>query len=243
MAGGKRAHGRDTFNGGITVEQRIRNYVNELFKNAPKTPRAEDVKNEIIGNTLEKYGELRAGGMDEETAFATAISYIGNVDALINEYSKDEDAQRLEGEERKYDNIRAILLSVSVALYILSVVPVILFNGSSLAVCMMFAMIAVATGIIIYRANMKRPHWNSRSDARDSEQPSAERKSEKSSVSGALWAIVVLVYLLVSFLTGGWHITWIIFLIGVAVDNIITAVFDYNGNSADADSAHKGEKK
>ena len=51
------------------MEQRIRNYVNEIFKNAPKTPQAEEVKNEILGNTLEKYNELKAEGKDDETAF------------------------------------------------------------------------------------------------------------------------------------------------------------------------------
>ena len=50
------------------MEQRIRNYVNEIFKNAPKTPQAEEVKNEILGNTLEKYNELKAEGKDDETA-------------------------------------------------------------------------------------------------------------------------------------------------------------------------------
>ena len=45
-------------------------------------------------------------------------------------------------------------------------------------------------------------------------------------VSGALWALTLCAYLLVSFLTGAWYITWMIFLIAAAVDNIIKAIFD-----------------
>ena len=38
--------------------------------------------------------------------------------------------------------------------------------------------------------------------------------------------IVVVVYLLISFWTMHWGITWIIFLIAAAIDNIIKAIFE-----------------
>ncbi|HEX3025726.1 MAG TPA: hypothetical protein VHR42_00630, partial [Clostridia bacterium] len=48
----------------------------------------------------------------------------------------------------------------------------------------------------------------------------------RKSISSVLWPLVVITYLLVSFFTGQWGITWIIFLIGVAIENIIRAVFE-----------------
>lgn len=48
-------------------------------------------------------------------------------------------------------------------------------------------------------------------------------------VSGAIWALTVLVYILVSFATGAWHITWVIFLIAVAIVNIVKAIMISNG--------------
>lgn len=35
------------------------------------------------------------------------------------------------------------------------------------------------------------------------------------------WVVVVLVYMLVSFLTGWWHLTWLIFLIAVVLESLI----------------------
>ena len=42
-----------------------------------------------------------------------------------------------------------------------------------------------------------------------------------------MWSLIVALYLIISFLTGAWHITWIIFLIGGAVDSLLKAVLDY----------------
>ncbi len=92
------------------MDKRIENHINELFKYAPKTPQAEEVKSEILSNTLEKFNELKAEGKDDETAFAIAISYIGNVSELINEYSKDRDAIEMRQSVEKHKARQAMLL-------------------------------------------------------------------------------------------------------------------------------------
>ncbi len=53
-----------------------------------------------------------------------------------------------------------------------------------------------------------------------------QRKTAIGSVSGAIWALTVAFYFVVSFSTGAWHISWIIFLIAFAVNMIIKALFD-----------------
>jgi hypothetical protein len=40
--------------------------------------------------------------------------------------------------------------------------------------------------------------------------------------SGIIWAVLVVIYFLISFLTGAWSVTWIILVIGVVVQRIIT---------------------
>lgn len=40
--------------------------------------------------------------------------------------------------------------------------------------------------------------------------------------SGIIWAVLVVIYFLVSFLTGAWSVTWIILVLGVVVQRIIT---------------------
>ncbi|MBQ7321215.1 MAG: hypothetical protein IJW99_03885 [Clostridia bacterium] len=49
------------------------------------------------------------------------------------------------------------------------------------------------------------------------------------SINSALWMLVLVVYFLLSFATGAWHITWLTFLIGIALSNILRAIFDLIG--------------
>ncbi len=44
-------------------------------------------------------------------------------------------------------------------------------------------------------------------------------------ILGSFWLIAVCVYIVVSFLTNAWHITWIIFLIAAAVASLIRGIF------------------
>lgn len=217
------------------MDKRIENHINELFKYAPKTPQAEEVKSEILSNTLEKFNELKAEGKDDETAFAIAISYIGNVSELINEYSKDRDAIEMRQSVEKHKARQAMLLSIAVALYIMCVVPVIVLGESGneiLGVCLMLVMIAVATGLIIYRSATKKLYTVEGAPTvvpfvEPISKEAKKRSIIRKNVMSAMWTIVVAVYLLVSFLTGAWHITWIIFIIAGAASSLIEAVFDY----------------
>lgn len=219
------------------MNERIENYINELFKNAPKTPQTEEVKNEIIGNTIEKFNELKLEGKDDEAAFNIAVSHIGNVSELIDEYAKDEDAMAMRDAVQKHKEKQALLLSVAVALYILCVVPVIMLAELGLeilGICLMFIMVAVATGLIIYRASTSKL-YTVNSDPKVqavtySVPPTKEQMRRglvRRNILSAVWAVIVALYLLISFLTGAWHITWIIFIIGGVVDNLLKAVFDY----------------
>ena len=141
-------------------------------------------------------------------------------------------------ELRRYRVRSGILTSIAVALYILCWVPLVAFSvfwdpefGSIFGIVMMMVMIAVATALLIIKDSMK-PTWLS--DRKSSSDPdgsehSPDGKQRKSPVQkalgSALWILTVAVYLLVSFQCGAWHLTWLIFLIAVALDNIMDALF------------------
>ena len=40
------------------MQEKIRNHINELFAEAPKTRKAMDLKEEMTQNTIEKYEDL-----------------------------------------------------------------------------------------------------------------------------------------------------------------------------------------
>lgn len=117
---------------------------------------------------------------------------------------------------------------------------------------LMFIMIAVATALRVYMKKTK-PHFGKGvkvddadddndddcdDDDRDGDsdgKPEGKKKKKKkrsrrspiyAAISGALWIVTVCLYLQISSATGYWHVTWLIFLMATAVDEIIKAVFD-----------------
>ena len=122
-------------------------------------------------------------------------------------------------------------LAISVGLYILSLVAIILFSAlfeqEIIGVCLFFTIIAVATGLIIYSSIVY---------GKDKEEEvKKEKKRSNSTLKGITGIIGVIVYLLVSFITGAWHITWIIFLAVALVNAIIKLIFGLNDDSCDCE--------
>jgi hypothetical protein len=67
------------------MNEKLRNHVNILFAAAPKTAKAEEIKEELLTNLNDKYNDLLANGYDSTAAFHIALSDIGNMDELFRE--------------------------------------------------------------------------------------------------------------------------------------------------------------
>ena len=52
--------------------------------------------------------------------------------------------------------------------------------------------------------------------------PAKRRRKIAGSLIGAMWCLVTALYFIVSFATGAWHVTWIMFLIGASLSCVIT---------------------
>ena len=66
------------------------------------------------------------------------------------------------------------------------------------------------------------------------EQQQKEMERRKA-YSSALWLLVVAAYFLISFATGAWYITWIIFLIGAAMEQVVRAAATPEGEAQGRD--------
>ncbi|MDL2318508.1 permease prefix domain 1-containing protein [Eubacteriales bacterium OttesenSCG-928-A19] len=152
----------------------------------------------------------------------------------------DEPAQAVAVDPEYQKHHKAMVVSVAVMLYILSPVAVIFFGGK-LGLILLFVMLAAGTGLLIYNGMTSSgkpasgPADMPASDAphaEESELPrrkmSKDQRSFFGALSSALWLITVSLYFLISFSTGAWHITWIIFLIAAAANNMLKAFMDMN---------------
>lgn len=65
------------------MNEKIRNHIEMLFFNAPRTRRAFELKEELLSNSEERYQDLIANGVSPEDAFQNVVNSIGNVSELF----------------------------------------------------------------------------------------------------------------------------------------------------------------
>lgn len=64
------------------MREKLKDYVNALFRGAPDTPRNRELREEILQNTLDRFDDLVAQGCSEDSAYAQAVASIGDVSQL-----------------------------------------------------------------------------------------------------------------------------------------------------------------
>src|SRR5690606_11810568 len=67
------------------MNMNIKRYVDQWFKDIPKSEEKEMIKQEIIDNLEEKVQDLIKQGEDKESAVQQAISEFGNIEELKTE--------------------------------------------------------------------------------------------------------------------------------------------------------------
>lgn len=203
-------------------------YVDLLFAGAAG---AEDIKQEILQNTLDRYDDLLSQGKTPQAAYQLAISGIGDVNEILSScqeaytdaappaqpkvsYSENEESSADSGK-------RKLLKAIAIALFILCAIPVLILENS-LGVCACLAMVAV--GVAVLTVNGKEEEQTHSASA------PAEVKHSRSAVNrgitGAIWCVGICGYFLLSFSTGLWHITWLVFPTLGCICGFVDACFD-----------------
>lgn len=120
---------------------------------------------------------------------------------------------------------RALLLSLGIFLYFVSVTSIIIFEelglSSIIGVSSFLIICGIATSLIIYQGIV----YSRKEEIKEKEEESPKLKLVKESVA----IIFSIIYLIISFSTNAWHITWIIWLIYAVIEKIIKILFDLGG--------------
>jgi len=218
--------------GGIKMIEKFRVKLNELFENAPQTSRARELKEELLANLMDRYNDLVASGKSEEEAFSIALAGIGDIDELIiglkDSYEFNPEQMRKDREKR------AFILSISIGMYIMSVVILILLTSvfrvsGDLAICIMLTIDAFATCLIIYNA-VSRPKYIKADDTiveefKEWKSANNTEKEVVNSIKSIMWLVIITLYFLLSFTLRIWSFSWILFIIGAAIERVITLIF------------------
>lgn len=153
----------------------IKNYVESVFVNLPRTSEMHQLKEDMLTNMEDKYLQLKADGESENEAIGTVLSEFGNIDEIIEEYNLETETEQVDkhsvqlSEEQVEEFMQhrtkfGMAIATGVALCILSPAMMLLFRevanlftASStamdridlLSVIPLFFFIAIAVGIFI----------------------------------------------------------------------------------------------
>lgn len=197
-------------------------YVRLLFAG---TPDSYDMQQEILQNTLDRYDDLIAQGKAPEAAYRLAISGIGDINEIVGNVQTQPSSAPAPVREQQEDpqdiSKKKLMRAISIALYICCVIPVLVLGdvgNGVLGVCLMFVIIAAATVLMV---------MSSASKENPEEKEDDEPKTELGKAVKSIWGIATLgIYLVISFWSGAWFITWLIFPIMGAVQGLVKAIID-----------------
>lgn len=207
------------------MREQLIQYVNLLFAGASDI---EEIKQEILQNTLDRYDDLISQGKSPEAAYRLAISGIGDVNEILGSASRTtpemhtqvvRNVMHDEGEDIRNKKLRA----VAIAMYILCAVPLFLlseFGLETLGLCLTLGLVAAATYLMLL----------TRKKGEDDVPAETEKQTPqwelKKSIGNLTWAIGLAVYFVMSFMTGAWYVTWVLFPITGCVQGLINAIVD-----------------
>ncbi|MDD3972015.1 MAG: permease prefix domain 1-containing protein [Clostridia bacterium] len=199
------------------MDNKLKAYVDNLFKNAPATAKAYEVKEEILQNLKDKYNDLIAEGKSENEAYKIAIESIGDLTELFIELEKETVPDN--SKQEKYMALKA----VTAMIFVLALVPLAMsFSGRAVLFNILAVVILIAIGIIlsVYNSSNK-PGYKYYGGQAYKMAEIARKNNIRKSVSGFLWLITIVLYFIVSFQTHAWHLTWLMFLLAAAIECIL----------------------
>ena len=201
------------------MREQLIQYVDLLFAGAVD---CADIKQEILQNTLDRYDDLIAEGKVPEAAYRLAISGIGDINEILGTPAPGgAPVSHCAPAVQADDPLKRLFRAVAVALYILSPTPLFILSEMGMAtigLCGTLAIVAVATVFIILGGKK----------AVRTEEPveSTPGQELKKSISSLIWTIGLVLYFILSFSSGAWHITWLVFPLCAAVQGLAKAILD-----------------
>ena len=201
------------------MREQLISYVDLLFAGAED---ADEIKQEILQNTLDRYDDLLSQGKSPQAAYSLAISGIGDISEIL-EHRAIPSAPLPAAPAPAVNNNKRIMRAAAIGMYICCVIPVIALSNmgsGTLGIVLMFLMIAAATVLLILADDGKKAK-----DDNDYETGSC-RCPVRKTVNKIISTLGLCVYFIISFATGAWYITWVLFPIIGCVKGLVNAIID-----------------
>lgn len=204
---------------------KIKNYVNDLFKEVKSTRKSEELKEEIVADLEEKYQDLIHSGTSEKDAYNEVIRGIGDIDELLEGLKVSSYSEQLSIRKKN-----AFVVSLCIGIYILALISVIVCEellelpDTVSAICF-FGIGGLATCILVYHF-MSIPKYEKESDTlveefKEWKYTKNKNKQLLNALNTITWLLILIIYFTISFLFNCWYISWILFLVAPLITTII----------------------
>lgn len=210
------------------MREQLIQYVNLLFAGSADT---EEIKQEILQNTLDRFDDLVARGSTEEAAYRQAIAGIGDVGEIIGgkkpDFQAEENYNPLPDFEGTAPAVARMLRAVAIFLYIISPVPLLISDALGwdvIGLCLMLVIIAVAT-LLLLTFGRSKPGQTAQEHT-PAEKDGQGAKALKKSVGSLISTVGFVLYFVISFATHAWWITWLVFPVIGALRGVVNALID-----------------
>ena len=183
------------------MKEKLKEHIQILFADAerrsPDNRQLAELKEELLQNTLEKYDHMIETGRTPETAYALAISGIGDIEELLNHVIGEDPIGRATRGAKTAD--------------------------------------APAAPVLRDRDPEGNPGSGETDENVDGDEDDEEEKGNGKRpprsrwyalVSGIIWTVTLGSYFALSFTTHAWSTTWLLFIMGIAADNVAEGIFD-----------------
>ena len=204
------------------MREQLIQYVELLFAGATDS---EEIKQEILQNTLDRFDDLVAQGKSPEAAYRLAITGIGDINEILGATVHSPAATATPVQtvqpETEEDIRRKKIRAGAIALYIICALPLIVlsqFGLDILGLCLTLLIVAFATYLMIVTGK--------KDDDEDEKESKEAKHPLKESIGNIIWVVGLILYFGSSFYTGAWHITWLLFPIMACARGLSDAIID-----------------
>lgn len=151
---------------------------------------------------------------------------------LLNGTKEEKEEKEVEVINKDNKKKRALIITSAIFLYFLALIWIIIsevtFNlNEGLMIGGFFLLCGIATCMLIYQGIVLSTTITKKKKEKTADEKKLDGIIELTAI------IFTIIYLVVSFLTGAWHITWILWLVFAAVEAIIKIIFSGKGVDID----------
>lgn len=148
---------------------------------------------------------------------------------LLNGTKEEKEKQEVETINKDNKKKRALIIAIAIFLYFLALIWVIIsevtFNlNEGIMIGGFFLLCGIATCMLVYQGIVLATTITKKRKEKTANEKKRDGVIELTSI------IFTIIYLLTSFLTGAWHLTWLIWLVYAAVEAIIKIIFNSKGD-------------